>query len=309
MTQLTQKSRPNRFSLQTVRDNPITLKELRSRMRGRRAFIVLTVYLLLMSLFITLVYAAFATSSSQIYGPSLREGGYSIFVCMLVLQSFVAVFVGPSFTSSSITGEKERQTYDLLRTTLLSPKKFVLGKLISALSYVFLLLLTAVPLQGIAFLLGGITLNEFLLSQIIIFVAAITFAIWGLYCSSRMGSTLSASVTTYAGTLFVTAAAPIIGFFLLLIASPLLNSYNLSSTFETIMAFGGILLAALNFPATLIGSIVILIQNNSWFFYQFTNGGYTYYAPSPWMLFVIVYLFISWILYRSCVKEVSKIAN
>ena len=35
--------------------NPVTVKELRSRMRGRRAFVVLTVYLLLTSGFISLV--------------------------------------------------------------------------------------------------------------------------------------------------------------------------------------------------------------------------------------------------------------
>lgn len=309
MAQLTQKSRFNRISWRSLRENPITIKELRSRMRGRRAFVVLTVYLLLMCLFITLVYGAFAASASQMYGPSLREGGYTVFVCMLFLQGFLVIFVGPSFTASSITGEKERQTYDLLRTTLLSPNAFVLGKLLSALSYVFLLLLTAIPLQSIAFLLGGITIKELILSQVVFFVAALAFAMWGLYCSSAMRTTLSASVTTYAGALLVTVGTPIIGFFSALIFSSMIDMFTSISHLEGVVIFIGSILASTNLPVTLAGSMSLLISENAMFFYEYTTRTTTTYIPSPWILFVVFYLFLSWVLYRRCVNNVSRIAN
>ena len=44
--------------------NPVTIKELRSRMRGRRAFIVLTLYLLLLSMVVSFVYLTFVAGSS-----------------------------------------------------------------------------------------------------------------------------------------------------------------------------------------------------------------------------------------------------
>ncbi|MCB9006257.1 MAG: hypothetical protein H6656_02535 [Ardenticatenaceae bacterium] len=54
MTELVQEPVTKKKSfMQRLRENPVTVKELRSRMRGRRAFVVLTVHLLVMSGFIT----------------------------------------------------------------------------------------------------------------------------------------------------------------------------------------------------------------------------------------------------------------
>ncbi|MFQ5436714.1 MAG: hypothetical protein ACE5FD_17795, partial [Anaerolineae bacterium] len=70
MSELTTEIKPGRLRRlwQALRQNPITIKELRSRMRGRRAFVVLTVYLFLMSSFISLIYLAYAESAGS-YGP------------------------------------------------------------------------------------------------------------------------------------------------------------------------------------------------------------------------------------------------
>ena len=44
--------------IRQIFDNPVVLKELRGRMRGARAFVVLTVYLVLLGAFSSLVYVA-----------------------------------------------------------------------------------------------------------------------------------------------------------------------------------------------------------------------------------------------------------
>ena len=90
-----------------------------------------------------------------------------VFAAVLGIQAFLIVFIGPAFTAGAISGEKERQTYDLLRTTLLPAGALVRGKLISALGYVFLLVFASVPLQSVAFLLGGVALEELIISQLI----------------------------------------------------------------------------------------------------------------------------------------------
>src|SRR5574339_770793 len=90
---------PEKMSRWTaLRENPVTVKELRSRMRGRRAFVVLTVYLLVMGAFITLVYAAYASSASGPFGPDPREVGKVVFACVVGVQVFLVIFVGPAFT-------------------------------------------------------------------------------------------------------------------------------------------------------------------------------------------------------------------
>lgn len=296
---------------QRLRENPVTVKELRSRMRGRRAFVVLTVHLLLMSGFITLIYSAYASSTGGPYGPDARDVGKVIFSSVLGMQVLLVIFVGPSFTAGAITGEKERQTYDLLRTTLLSAKAFVAGKLVSSLSYVLLLIFAAIPLQSIAFLMGGVALVELLLSQVIVLVAAVTFALWGLYASSRMRSTLAASVVTFGGALFITAGIPaIVGLFSLILGPLFFGAATLSWVAEAAIGYGLLILAATNLPATLIVSDIFLLQEGSFFIFKATSvfGSRTAWLFSPWPLFLIFYSLLALLLFWATVRRVRKIA-
>lgn len=290
--------------------NPITLKELRSRMRGRRAFVVLTVYLLFMGGIMTLVYLAQTSSGGRPSATSSRGAGKAIFAAVIAMQVLLVIFIGPAFTAGAISGEKERQTFDLLRTTLLSAKSFVLGKLFSALSYVALLIIVSIPLQFIAFWLGGLSLSELLVSQLIIGVAAVTFAMWGLYCSSAMKTTLSASVATFAGAAFVTFGFPFIVFLFGLALGPLIITLSIPSWIEeATLMYSGLALAITNLPGTLILSEVILVEENSLFAFSQTVGGHTIWAPSPWLIFIPIYIFLAWLLYRACVRRVRRITD
>src|SRR3954463_4400854 len=148
--------------------NPVVLKELRGRMRGMRAFVVMTIYLALMSGFTTLLYVLYSSSLNYYGFTSGGTIGRVLFVGIVGVELFLVTFIAPTFTAGAISGERERQTYDLLRTTLLPARSLVVGKLISALSYVLLLLLAAIPLQSIAFLFGGVTESEVVLSFVIL---------------------------------------------------------------------------------------------------------------------------------------------
>ena len=295
--------------------NPVTVKELRSRMRGRRAFVVLTVYLFVMGGFISLVYLAFASSSGGPYGPDAREVGRVIFSTVVGIQTFLVLFIGPSFTAGAISGEKERQTYDLLRTTLLSAPAFVTGKLLSALSYVLLLIFAAIPLQSIAFLMGGVAVIELILSQVIVLVSAVTFALWGLYASSRMRSTLAASVVTFAGALFVTVGIPVVvGLFSMILSPFFAGAAMLSWQAEAALMYALMFLATTNLPATLIVSDVVLVQEGSLWYFSTSVGGasgasHTIWLFSPWPLFLILYILLSVILFYATVRRVRKIAT
>lgn len=289
--------------------NPVTVKELRSRMRGRRAFVVLTVYLVMMSGLISLVYLAFASSAGGPYGPDVRELGRVIFSTVVGIQTFLVLFIGPAFTAGAISGEKERQTYDLLRTTLLSAPAFVTGKLLSALSYVLLLIFTAVPVQSIAFFLGGVSFLELVLSQLVLVVAAFAVAMFGLYCSTVMRSTLGASVTTFAGILVLTAGLPALVGLFGAILGPFIGTLPSSSLIEIGGIYLLLALAATNLPATLITSDVFLLQEGAYFFYSSTISGRTVYIFSPWPLFLIVYSLLALLFYWLTVRRIRRIAD
>lgn len=295
--------------LRYVLQNPVAVKELRSRMRGRRAFVVLTVYLLLMSGFITVLYGLYASASAQPYGPDARQAGKTVFGAVLGIQVMLVVFIGPSFTVGAISGEKERQTYNLLRTTLLSAHALVAGKLVSALSYVLLLILAAVPLQSIAFLLGGVSLLELLIAALLILVSAIAFALLGLFFSSLMRSTLAASVTTFAGALLFTLGIPAVVLVMIPIVGGAFSSWTPAPILEVLLAYGGLALASTNLPATIVLSEIFLLQEDAVFFFTETINGYTVLIFSPWFVYLILYTLLSLVLYFLTVGRVRRVPN
>jgi ABC-type transport system involved in multi-copper enzyme maturation permease subunit len=295
-------------SLQNFLQNPVAVKELRSRMRGRRAFVVLTIYLLLMSGLISLVYLAQVANASSVYSSAGRDAGRAVFFTILAVQAFLVTFMAPAFTAAAISGERERQTYDLLRTTLLSAHQLTLGKMLSALSYLFLLIFSAVPLQSMAFILGGVSLTELILTQAIIVVAGVTFAMVGLFFSSLMRSVLASTVTTLAAVLFMTIGAPII----LAISLPVLALMFNSPTPEVEMAmiYVAQLLGFTNFPATLIVTETFLLTEDAILYFSSPgSGGYTHYFISPWLPFSLLYGLLTLILYALTVWRIRRVAD
>ena len=76
------------------------------------------------------------------------EIGRALFVAMLILLTLIVLVLAPASTAGAISLEREKQTLDLLITTPISSLAIVLGKLLSALSWILLLLLASIPVDG-----------------------------------------------------------------------------------------------------------------------------------------------------------------
>ena len=290
--------------------NPVTVKELRGRMRGRRAFIILTLYLLVLSGLIWIIYIAYASAASQPFGPNARQAGKVVLGAVVFVQIFLVTLVGPAFTAASISGERERQTYDLLRTTLLSAHALVSGKLFSALSYVFLLIVAAVPVLSIALMLGGVSLIELGVSQLLIVVSAVTYALIGVFFSAFMRSTIAASVTTFAVAIALSLAAPLMASFgFTLFGAALFSTGATPWPLTGILIVLGLLLAMTNLPATIILSEVILLQEGAVFSYPQTVAGHTLLILSPWLGYVVFYSLLALLLYVLYVHQVRRVSK
>jgi len=297
------------------RTNPVTLKELRGRMRGARAFAVLTVYLLLMAGFALTLYVLYVASlDSNVPGSQNGLFGRTLFTGVVGIELFLTTFIVPAFTAGAITGERERQTYDLLRTTLIKPRALVIGKLLSALSYIFLLLLAAIPLQSLAFLFGGVTLSEVALAFVILLITAVTIGTVGLYFSCTQRRTLSASVATYGAALVITIGLPLALLVVLAVGGPFILSItngNISAPVQGVLLYIVGLLICTNPLATAYMTQQLLIgQGQQGIFTQtISSGGVTLQLPliSPWIVFTALYLIVSLILLRAAIKRVAQI--
>jgi len=277
--------------LSRLMDNPVILKELRGRMRGGQAFVLLTIYLGLIAMFILFVYSVISPAYSYAFDASARQdAGKAIFGTVVLLELLLVSFIAPGLTAGAITSEREHQTYELLRTTLLSARSLVLGKLGSAFAYIFLLILTAVPLQSLAFLLGGVGLGELIVSELLLVVTAVFFCTLGIFFSSLLKRTLAATVSSYAAILF---SFLVIVFIFMLIAYTEALSYNsmLEQFTEYIL---GIVIWALVSTNPLMAAIiseVILVEDQNLFYttsQMFGSSGPAF-LPSPWIIYVLFY--------------------
>lgn len=292
--------------MRAFRINPVMLKELRGRMRGVRSFVVLTVYLGLMSGFTALLYLIYTPVTQASGSSAAGEIGRVLFMGIVGIELLLIIFIAPAFTSGAITGERERLTYDLLRTTLLPSPSFVIGKLESALSYILLLLLAAIPLQSIAFLFGGVTELELILSFVILTVTAIALGTVGIFFSAIAPRTLSASVRAYTAALVATFGAP----FVLTIALDLLllPIRSASPVIEALLVYIDDFLISLNPIATALTTQQLLINRQVVGFFTDTlaSNGATIPRVSPWITFTIIYLVASTVLVVLSIQRMRK---
>jgi ABC-type transport system involved in multi-copper enzyme maturation permease subunit len=199
----------------------VSIKELRGRMRGRRAFIVLTIYLMLLGLFAFAIYVYLkqqaATGSSLggfpqpdtglpgwpsgqtlSNGTALSAGiGHGIFGGLLFLETLLVLVLAPAFTTGAISLEREKQTLDLLVTTPLSTLGMVIGKLFSALVYVFLLIIASIPLASLVFVFGSVGPEDLLRAYVFLFALAFGMGALGLFVSALVKRTQTATVITF----------------------------------------------------------------------------------------------------------------
>jgi len=206
----------------------VSIKELRGRMRGRRAFVVLTIYLLLLSLFAFSIYVYLKqqatttlTTNPNIFpgvprdfpGIPLPGGGltqtlsngtalsaaigHGIFGGLLALETLLVLVLAPAFTTGAISLEREKQTIDMLVTTPLSTLGMVIGKLFSALSYVFLLIIASLPLASLVFVFGGVGPEDLIRAYAFLFALAFGMGAIGLFVSALVKRTQTATVVTF----------------------------------------------------------------------------------------------------------------
>jgi ABC-2 type transport system permease protein len=194
----------------------IVVKELRGRMRGKRAFIVVTIHVLVLAVFAWMFMRINEESiSAQMgfgAGPTYASAGIGrgIFLGLLLLQTLMIAVLAPAATAGAISSEREHQTLDLLAVTPISSLAIVLGKLLSGLAWVFVLILASIPVTALVFVFGGVAPDDVIRGYIVLFATVIGLGSVGLFFSTltrrtgaSTGLTFVATIALVVGTLFV----------------------------------------------------------------------------------------------------------
>lgn len=191
------------------------VKELRVRMRGARAYWILSGYLGFLSLVLFFRYMNWWTEA-QARGGGLSSGskiGQDFFMTIAIVQAFLVAFITPAITSGAITIEREQRTMEMLEMTRLPRGSIVLGKLLSAVSFIALLLVSSLPLTSICFFLGGVSPEEVLRVYLLLLVGSFVTGALGLAWSAVARTTSAAVIFTYSTLLLPPFLFILLGYF------------------------------------------------------------------------------------------------
>jgi ABC-type transport system involved in multi-copper enzyme maturation permease subunit len=174
-------------------DNPVLQRELLVNLRMHRAFVLLFVYIGLLGL---VVFAAWPTQQRLDLTNSPEEAKRLVnmfFLGQYILMSLMA----PSFAAGTVTGEKERKTYEMLLASPMRPVAIVVGKLLASLSHLAVLVFCSLPIVMLCLPLGGVSLYEVLATYVAMAASVATFGMISMACSSYFSRTIAAEVVSY----------------------------------------------------------------------------------------------------------------
>lgn len=265
--------------LTTLFVNPVLNKEFKLRFRSFKSYLGIFFYLLVLG-GASLGFMGILSQAGGIGNIGSEESRY-LFIFMSLGQIGLISFMTPGLTAGTISGERERQTLNILLTTQQSSTTIILSKLISSLSYLLVAIFSSLPLYSLVFLYGGVSPVSVLASFGVQILTMLTIGSIGVMFSTLIRRTMISVIATYATMLgFVIGAALIV-----LLFGSILLGYNPNAG-SGVFWFRYLFLM-LNPPVVTVS--VLEPQFFSQMFYQPGNTA----GVSLWIGFVLSYIGIT----------------
>lgn len=121
----------------------------------------------------------------------------NLYILVACIEFVMILLIVPALTAGSISGERERQTLNLLLTTRMTPADIVVGKLMAGLSTMILLIISSFPILALVFIYGGVMVKDIVLLLISFVSTAVLSGSVGICCSSMFKKSTIATVVSY----------------------------------------------------------------------------------------------------------------
>lgn len=304
------------------KNNPIIINELRSRMRGARAYWILAGYLFLLSALVLIIYLTIYEQTQGYNQNYYYNGGFqqmlqasanmgkAVFYGTALLLLFIVSLIGPAFTAGSIAGERDHQTLDLLTITALKPGAIVSGKLNAVLVFMGLLILATLPFQSMAYFFGGVAFPEIFLSIVVIFLTALLFCSVGLFVSSFSRSVTIANIINYAVVVPILLGIPFVAIVFSIFSSGLFFEPLLADPpfiMAAIMTYIFLFFLSIN-PLTMAITSEMFIQETGNYFFSVENFfDHNIMIVAPWLIYVVFCAVGSFILISATMTRLNRV--
>ncbi len=182
--------------------NPVLAREMRSRMRGRRAAVLLTFWLAFNGAVLAVVYLAAQNVAEQQFGfgdfANTYAIGRGIFEWTLSAMLALMLLIVPAQAAGAIAGERERQTLVPLQVTLLSPWRILVGKIGASVAFLVLLIVAGMPLLAVGYMVGGLDVGDLAVGAGAVLVSGLLVAALCIAISTFSRRVQGATVLCYA---------------------------------------------------------------------------------------------------------------
>ncbi|MDR1712402.1 MAG: ABC transporter permease [Propionibacteriaceae bacterium] len=178
--------------------------ELRQRVRSKRWFIALTAWFVFIGFISGLIIwtARFSYTQLQTEGYSTvldinAQTGPMVFGTITLFVLGMGLLIAPTFSATSINGDRAQGTLATLQATRLSAAQIASGKLVAAWLTSLTFLVAALPFIIVAVVLGNISAWQVIVCFAVVFVEVAVVCAIGLGWSALISRTAGSVVMTY----------------------------------------------------------------------------------------------------------------
>ncbi len=180
--------------------NPLVRKELLGLFRLKRVAAIQVLFVAVLGGIVM------ATWPQQGMLTLSAQGQDSLLLALIFGQLVMLVLLVPGIAAVSITGEKEQNTMEMLYASRLSPIQIVTGKVVSAVSYPVMLLLSGLPFIALLSWRGEAETDLLVRSYMVLIVSAVFLAVVSVTISSLARLSATAMVLAYVVVLALAGA-------------------------------------------------------------------------------------------------------
>lgn len=207
-----------------IKNNPIYRREMTVSSRSIRYPLMIMLFNSILAL---VAFFDMYTALSQV--RLTAEIQYSRFLELYVfvtsIEFILLLGLMPALTAGSISGERERQTLELLLSTQATPLQIVVGKLLSSLSHAALMIVSSFPIISLVFVYGGIRMVDLGLLMLFYIAVALFAASLGIYFSALCKRSTVATAISYGVLLFLLIGTCVVNWFVASMAQTSAQGY------------------------------------------------------------------------------------
>lgn len=181
-------------------DNATSVRDYRVQLRGNRSVMLFGIYLVVLIGVAMVVYNNTATVGAVEVVEAQRKLR-DFYGAIIYLLGGVVTLVAPALTATAVIVERQRRSLDLIFSAPVSPKYYLVGKMMSSFRYTWMLLILALPVTATCVVLGGASWSDVLTTYVLLSVQGLILTSVALLISTISQRPVSAVIWSYGATI------------------------------------------------------------------------------------------------------------